>query len=100
MTKFFHSLTLVAVLAASPALALEPLNKEAHINESLVAGQVGDTIRKTCPSISAKMFTVLAQAERAGRLCARQGLYRGRGEGVSEGQDRKGPHQGLGAWTI
>lgn len=61
MTKIFRSLTLVAVLAASPALALEPLNKEAHINESLVAGQVGDTIRKTCPSISAKMFTVLGK---------------------------------------
>ncbi|MDB5657816.1 MAG: hypothetical protein JWS10_431 [Cypionkella sp.] len=61
MTKFFHSLTLVAVLAASPALALEPLNKEVHINASLVAGQVGDTIRKTCPSISAKMFTVLGK---------------------------------------
>ena len=61
MTKIFRSLTLVAVMAASPALALEPLNKEAHINASLVAGQVGDVIRKTCPSISAKMFTVLGK---------------------------------------
>ncbi|MDZ4395188.1 DUF5333 domain-containing protein [Cypionkella sp.] len=61
MTKIFRCLTLVAVIAATPALALEPLNKEAHINESLVAGQVGDTIRKTCPSISAKMFTVLGK---------------------------------------
>ncbi|EKD61507.1 MAG: hypothetical protein ACD_54C00206G0001, partial [uncultured bacterium] len=48
MTKLFRSLTLIAVLGATPALALEPLNQEAHINESLVAGKVGDTIRKTC----------------------------------------------------
>lgn len=61
MTKFFRSLTLVAVLAASPALALEPLNKDTHVTESLVAVRVGDTIRNTCPSISAKMFTVLAK---------------------------------------
>ncbi len=61
MTKFFRSLTLVAVIAASPALALEPLNKDAHVTESLVAVRVGDTIRNTCPSISAKMFTVLAK---------------------------------------
>lgn len=59
MTKLFRSLTLIAVLGATPALALEPLNQEAHINASLVAGKVGDTIRKTCPSISAKMFVVL-----------------------------------------
>lgn len=61
MTKFIYAATLAVLLAASPARALEPLNKEAHINASLVAGQVGDTIRKTCPSISAKMFTVLGK---------------------------------------
>ena len=60
MTSMIKSLTLVAVMAATPALAQVPLNQESHINEALVAGQVGDTIRKTCPSISAKMFTVLA----------------------------------------
>ena len=61
MTNTFRSLTLVAVIAASPALALEPLNKDTHVTESLVAVRVGDTIRNTCPSISAKMFTVLAK---------------------------------------
>lgn len=61
MTQFFKTLTLVAALVASPALALDPLNKDAHVTESLVAVRVGDTIRNTCPSISAKMFTVLAK---------------------------------------
>jgi hypothetical protein len=60
MKLTLKSLTLLALMA-SPALAQTPLNQEAHINASLVAGQVGDTIRKTCPSISAKMFTVLGK---------------------------------------
>lgn len=54
------SLALVAALAA-PVLALEPLNKEAHINEALTAGRVADVIRNECSSISAKMFVVLAE---------------------------------------
>ena len=57
--KTLKILTLTAMLAATPALALEPLNTEPHINDSLIAGRVGDVIRKTCPSISARMFTVL-----------------------------------------
>ena len=57
--KTLKILTLTAMLAATPALALEPLNTEKHINDSLVAGRVGDVIRSTCPSIYAKMFVVL-----------------------------------------
>ena len=57
--KTLKILTLTAMLAATPALALEPLKTEKHINDSLVAGRVGDVIRSTCPSISAKMFVVL-----------------------------------------
>ena len=57
--KTLKFMTLIAMLVATPALALEPLNTEKHINDSLVAGRVGDVIRSTCPSISAKMFVVL-----------------------------------------
>ena len=57
--KTLKILTLTAMLAATPALALEPLKTEKDINDSLVAGRVGDVIRSTCPSISAKMFVVL-----------------------------------------
>jgi hypothetical protein len=60
MTHLFASLTVAVLLSvAAPAFATEPLNQNAHITESLVAAKVGDTIRKTCPSISARMFTVL-----------------------------------------
>lgn len=60
MTKSITA-AMLALCLAGPALALEPLNKDAHVTESLVAVRVGDTIRNTCPSISAKMFTVLAK---------------------------------------
>ncbi len=52
-------LALTTLMLAGPALALEPLNQEKHINDSLVAGRVGDVIRTQCPSISARMFVVL-----------------------------------------
>jgi hypothetical protein len=46
----------VFTLTTGMALAKTPLPKENHINYSLMAGVVADNIRKTCPSISARMF--------------------------------------------
>ena len=40
-----------------------PLAEEPHINEQLMAAAVGDAIRKTCPSISARMVTVYFKAK-------------------------------------
>jgi hypothetical protein len=60
MKRIALSLTLAAVLAG-PAFGLEPLSKESHINESLMAGRVADVIRNECSSISAKMFVVLSK---------------------------------------
>lgn len=45
-------------IVAAPASAQVPLAEEPHINEQLMAAAVGDAIRKTCPSISARMVTV------------------------------------------
>lgn len=56
-------MTLAALLLAAPAFALEPLAEETHINDSLRAGRIGDVIRKTCPTISARMFVVLGKIE-------------------------------------
>jgi Family of unknown function (DUF5333) len=61
---------------ASPALALVPLPEEAHINDSLRAGRIGDVIRKTCPTISARMFTVLGKIEDLKRYALEQGYTR------------------------
>lgn len=48
------ALTVFAMTAANAA-ALTPLSKQAHINHSLMSGVAADTIRKVCPSISARM---------------------------------------------
>ena len=48
----------VLALVAAPARAQVPLAEDPHINEQLMAAAVGDAIRKTCPSISARMVTV------------------------------------------
>lgn len=68
---------LIAALA-TPALALEALNKEAHINNALIAGRVADVIRNECSSISAKMFVVLAE------LNALEDYARGKGYSEAE----------------
>lgn len=60
MSNLYLTAALITVIGL-PAAAQTPLNQEARINSTLIAGQVGDTIRKTCPSISARMFVVLGE---------------------------------------
>ena len=66
MTRALSPLMLVAALFGLPALAQPmPLAEEPHINEQLIAAQAGDMLRKTCPTVSARMFVVW---EKAGAL--------------------------------
>lgn len=65
--KFFRPATYAAAavsvaLAATAAWALPPLAENKYINDRLVAAQVGDIIRKTCPTIGARMLYALDQA--------------------------------------
>lgn len=57
-------ITAMAVFAMTTAnaAALTPLPKEYHINQSLMSAKVADRIRKTCPSISARMLVALGKA--------------------------------------
>jgi hypothetical protein len=60
-TRIFAA-ALLAGLAAPAALAAKvPLREESHIVGSLVAARVADAIRKSCPTISARSFVVLAK---------------------------------------
>lgn len=68
--------TLFALLIATPVLALEPLAEEQFINDSLRAGRIGDVIRKTCPTISARMFVVLNKIEDLKRYALEKGYAR------------------------
>jgi hypothetical protein len=68
------TLGFAAMLAVSaPAFARTALNQDAHITESLVAGRVGDTIRQTCPSISAKMITAYSKLKELEKYARAQG---------------------------
>ncbi|NBZ87539.1 DUF5333 domain-containing protein [Stagnihabitans tardus] len=55
-----RSLTLALILSLSaPAFAESKIAADAHVTDVLLAARVGDVIRNTCPSISARMFVVL-----------------------------------------
>ena len=54
-------LTLAALLFAMPALALEPINKEAHINKTLLQGFIGDQIADNCPTIEPRTLRALGE---------------------------------------
>lgn len=54
-------LTLAALLLALPAYALEPINKEAHINNTLLQGFIGDQIADNCPTIEARTLRALGE---------------------------------------
>jgi hypothetical protein len=81
---------LAAMLAlASPAFALDPLPEETHINDSLRAGRIGDVIRKTCPTISARMFTVLGKIEDLKRYATDKGYSREEVEAFIKNPEQK-----------
>lgn len=67
------TLTLAALAAAAPVWAQEPLAQEQHINDSLRAGRIGDVIRKTCPTIDARMFVVFSKLEALKQYAVKQG---------------------------
>jgi hypothetical protein len=57
------ALTLAAPTFASPAQSSPvALAQNQHITDSLVAAQVGDMIRKTCPTISPRYFVLWQKA--------------------------------------
>ena len=62
ITSSLKSALIAGILAfgatTAVAQAAIPLAEEPHINQQLMAAAVGDAIRKTCPSISARMVTV------------------------------------------
>lgn len=55
-------LAVLALVLATPTYANPlPMAQEAHINDELRAGFAGDTLRKICPTISARMIVVLGR---------------------------------------
>lgn len=56
-----HALTLSFALLAAPALALEPISSEKHINDTLLQGFIADAIDDNCDTISARKLRALGE---------------------------------------
>jgi hypothetical protein len=60
MLRTFKTLTLtLAALSATPALALDPINQNAVIMDTLMQGFIGDAIDDNCPTIEARKMRAL-----------------------------------------
>ncbi len=55
------SLIPLFALIAAPALALEPINTEQHINHTLLQGFIADKIDDNCDSLSGRKFQALME---------------------------------------
>lgn len=55
----FVSLTVAVMMAAGPALALEPINQEKYINETLRQGFIADAIADNCPTLDPRNLRAL-----------------------------------------
>lgn len=51
----------LALIAATPTFALEPLSQERYINDRLIVARVADIIRDNCDSIDGRMIYALSQ---------------------------------------
>lgn len=63
----------LAMLATTPALALEPLAQEKYINDRLVAARVADRVRRECPSLDGRMVYAFTQARALQRYALNKG---------------------------
>lgn len=64
LTMTLRNLALAGLLAVSgfaASAAATPMAQDKHINDELRAGFAGDILRKTCPSISARMLVVVGR---------------------------------------
>ena len=66
--------TLIALtLAATPALALVPINENPEIREKLLQGFIGDAIADNCPTIDARKLRALGELNKLRDYALQQG---------------------------
>lgn len=59
--------------AATVAQALPPLSQNSYVTDRLVAARVADRIRRTCPTISARLIYAYSQARALKTYALKQG---------------------------
>jgi hypothetical protein len=55
----FAPLTIAALMFVSPAFALEPINQEKKINDTLRSGFIADAIADNCPTLEPRKLRAL-----------------------------------------
>ena len=68
-----RTLTLTLALAATPALALVPINENPEIRDKLLQGFIGDAIADNCPSIEARNLRALGELNKLRDYALKQG---------------------------
>ena len=66
-------LALIGALLATPAVALEPIAKEKYINDRLIAARIADRVRRSCPTINARIFYAYGEARKLKRYAEQKG---------------------------
>jgi Family of unknown function (DUF5333) len=72
MTKL-KTLTIAALMLATPALALEPINKEPYINGQLLQGFIADRIADECPTLGPRNLRALNELEKLKNYALKKG---------------------------
>lgn len=73
MSRTLKTLAVALCLSATPALALEPINKEPHINGTLLQGFVADKIADTCPTLAPRKLRALDELNKLKNYALKQG---------------------------
>ncbi|MDS9467405.1 DUF5333 domain-containing protein [Paracoccus sp. MBLB3053] len=67
------ALIAATLLAAGPAVALEPLSQEKYVNDRLIAARIADRIRRECPTLDARILYAYGEARKLKRYAEQKG---------------------------
>lgn len=73
MLRTFKTFAVALAVTASPALALEPINQNAVIMDTLLQGFIGDAIDDNCPTIEARKMRALNELTKLRDYALEQG---------------------------
>ena len=76
-------------IAPVAALALPSLGEQSYVTNRLLAAAIGDEIRKTCPDISALLWTVFAEARALEKWALDQGYSKDQIDAFLESKTEK-----------
>ncbi|MFN3280918.1 MAG: DUF5333 domain-containing protein [Tabrizicola sp.] len=68
-----RTLTIALTLAATPALALVPINEDPVIHDKLLQGFIGDAIADNCPTIKPRTMRALGELNNLRDYALKQG---------------------------